>query len=186
MLSATVRDPANASCRHCGDPVPVDGVESDSGLFCCVGCQAVFELLRREGLDHYYRCAEAPGRSPRHAASQAPDRFSSLDDPDVAAAFLEFDDGRIARARLPVPALHCASCVWLLERLWKLHPGVVAAEVDLLHQSLRVTFRPGETTLRAVAERLAMLGYEPTITIEHAAVCLDETSKQLPFRFVDG
>jgi Cu+-exporting ATPase len=179
MLSATVYDSASASCRHCGDPVFVDPVESESGLFCCAGCQAVFELLRHEGLDHYYRCAETPGRSQRDAASRAPDRFSSLDDPDVAAAFLEFDDGRIARARLPVPALHCASCVWLLERLWKLHPGVVAAEVDLLHQSLRVTFRPGETTLRAVAERLAMLGYEPTITIEHAVAAVPAARRRL-------
>jgi Cu+-exporting ATPase len=179
MLSATVHDPANALCRHCGDPVLADRVETHSGLFCCVGCQAVFELLRQEGLDHYYLCAEAPGRSQRDAASQAPDRFASLDDPDVAAAFLEFDDGRIARARLPVPALHCASCVWLLERLWRLHPGVVAAEVDLLRQSLRVTFRPDETTLRAVAERLAMLGYEPTITIEHAAAAVPAARRRL-------
>lgn len=179
MLSTTVQDPAGATCRHCGDPLLVDRVECESGRFCCAGCRAVFDLLRQEGLDHYYRCAEAPGRSQRDAASQAADRFSSLDDPDVAAAFLEFDDGQVARARLPVPALHCASCVWLLERLWKLHPGVVAAEVDLLHQSLRVTFRPGETTLRQVAERLAMLGYEPTIAIEHAAAAVPAARRRL-------
>ena len=180
MLSATVRDPARTTtCRHCGDPVPVERVDSGSGPFCCAGCLAVFELIRREGLDHYYRCAETPGRSQREAATRAPDRFSSLDDPAVAAAFLEFDDGEIVRACLPVPALHCASCVWLLERLWKLHHGVLASEVDLLRQSIRVTFRPGVTSLRAIAERLATLGYEPTVTIEHAVAAVPAARRRL-------
>ena len=139
----------------------------------------MFELIRREGLDHYYRCTEAPGRPQHESESRAADRFSSLDDPEVAAAFLEFADAQVARARLPVPALHCPSCVWLLERLWKLHAGVLASEVDLLHQTVRVTFRPGVTSLRAIAERLAMLGYEPTITVEHAAATVPAARRRL-------
>jgi Cu+-exporting ATPase len=179
MSSSDLQEPASALCRHCGDPVLVDRVESEAGLFCCAGCRAVFELLREEGLEHYYRCDDAPGRSQREAATRAPDRFASLDDPVVAAAFLEFEDGRVARACLPVPTLHCASCVWLLERLWKLHAGVVASEVDLLHQSVRVTFLPGVTGLRAIAERLAMLGYEPTVTVEHAAAAIPAPRRRL-------
>ena len=67
---------------------------------------------------------------------------------------------------LSIPTIHCASCVWLLEQLWRFEPGVVRAEVDLLRRAVHVEFRSDETTLRRVAETIASLGYEPAITIE--------------------
>ncbi len=159
---------ATPLCRHCGDPCDRPVHDGDD-VFCCTGCRSVHTLLMQEGLDRYYACELPPGVSQRDAPLREPDRFAALDDPAAAAALLEFDDGRIARARIPVPALHCASCVWLLERLWKLQPGVVSSEVDLLRGIVRVTFRPRETTLRAIAERMAALGYEPNLASERPA-----------------
>ena len=170
---------AETPCRHCGEPAGATRLDTPDGVFCCGGCQAVFDLIRREGLEHYYVCADAPGRPQKALMSRAPDRFAALDDPAIAAAFLEFNDGRLARARLPVPALHCASCVWLLERLWKLLPGVLVSEVDLLHQSVGVTFRPEQTSLRAIAERMAELGYEPTVAVETPGAAAPRARRRL-------
>jgi Cu+-exporting ATPase len=167
------------SCRHCGELADATRLDTPDGVFCCAGCRAVFDLIRREGLEHYYVCADAPGRPQHGLMGRSQDRFAALDDPDIAAAFLEFDDGRLARARLPVPALHCASCVWLLERLWKLLPGVLVSEVDLLHQSVCVTFRPEQTSLRAIAERLGELGYEPTISVETPGLAVPRARRRL-------
>ena len=30
----------------------------------------------------------------------------------------------MSRATFSAPSIHCGSCVWLLERLWKLDPGI--------------------------------------------------------------
>lgn len=156
-------------CRHCGEPCEARPIVEEENAFCCRGCQSVYALLQREGLDHFYACEIPPGVSQRDVEHRAADRFAALDDPRARAAFVEFDDGRVARARLPVPALHCASCVWLLERLWRIDPGVLSCEVDLLRQTVRVTYRPHLVTLRALAERLAALGYEPVIAVEQPA-----------------
>ena len=162
-------EPASALvCRHCGDACDDRPIVGDAGVFCCLGCQSVFALLAHEGLEQFYACADRPGLSQRGVELRAPDRFASLDDAAVAAPFLEFDDGRLARARLTVPGLHCVSCVWLLERLWRLDPGVQASEVDLLGQTVRVTYRSERTSLRAIAELMAALGYEPLLAAEHA------------------
>ena len=155
-------------CDHCGEQCGDRPVTTGAGSFCCAGCESVFTLLHREGLGRFYRCDVAPGVSQRGVQDRAPDRFAPLDDPLLAAAFVEFRDGDLARARFAVPALHCASCVWLIERLWRIAPGVVASEVDLLRQTVRVTYRPGEITLRAIAERLGAIGYEPVVTPEQA------------------
>lgn len=166
-------------CRHCGDPCDDTAIRSGGEAFCCPGCASVYEILTREGLDGFYACEMAPGVSQRDQASRAPDRFDALDDPAMAAAFIEFDDGRVARARLSIPSLHCASCVWLVERLWRIHAGVVGAEVDLLRRTARVTYRPDETSLRAIAERLASLGHEPVIALEQAAEAATAARRRL-------
>ncbi len=166
-------------CRHCGDACDDGRVVGDQGVFCCVGCQSVYTLLTHEGLDRFYAYDIAPGVSQRGAEDFAPDRFAALDDRSVANAFVEFDDGQVARARLAVPSLHCASCVWLLERLWRIEPGVLASEVDLLRQTVRVTYRPKETTLRAIAERMAALGYEPVTAVEQPPTGASSSRRRL-------
>jgi Cu+-exporting ATPase len=169
MVSASERRSlAATSCRHCGDPCDALAIGTADGTFCCGGCEAVHRLLQSHDLGAFYSCAPAPGVSQRYKADLDDARFAVLDEPAVAARFLEFDDGRIARVTFAIPALHCASCVWLLEQLWRLEPGVTRTEVDLGRRSVRVEFSPTTTTVRRIAERLAALGYEPVLSIEPA------------------
>jgi Cu+-exporting ATPase len=139
---------------------------SATGPFCCRGCESVFTILTSLGLDAFYTLDESPGVSQKHQAAQDSARFAVLDDPAIASRLITFDNGRFTRVTLSIPAIHCASCVWLLEQLWRFEPGVVRAEVDLLRRAVHVEFRPGETTLRRIAEAVAALGYEPAITAE--------------------
>ncbi|HET7697594.1 MAG TPA: heavy metal translocating P-type ATPase metal-binding domain-containing protein [Vicinamibacterales bacterium] len=155
----------NSSCAHCGEPCEGGAVATDDGTFCCSGCASVFTILKAHRLEGYYACETPPGVSQRRSSAGARDRFAALDDPAVAAALLEFDDGRTARATFDVPAIHCASCVWLLEQLWRLQPSV-RAEVDLLRRAVHVSFSPGATSLRRIADTMASLGYEPVVTPE--------------------
>ena len=160
------------TCRHCGDPCAGGGVRSSHGRFCCDGCATVFALLADRGLDDYYACDVAPGVSQRTAGPREADRFAALDDPAVAERVLGgappdgTGPGALACAVFDVPSLHCASCVWLLERLWQVDDGIVRAEADLLRRTVQVWFRRDHLSLRAVAERLASIGYEPEIAGE--------------------
>ena len=147
----------------------MDAVRTNDGAFCCRGCEAVFTLLRASGLDEFYACEVVPGSSQKRSAGLDKDRFAVLDDPAVAARLITFNDGQIARAAFAVPAIHCASCVWLLEQLWRFDDGVTRSEVDLLRRAVRVEYRPEATTLRRVAERIASLGYEPLVSPEESA-----------------
>jgi Cu+-exporting ATPase len=153
-------------CLHCGDFCGAGAIPSRLGAFCCSGCEAVFAILQRTGLDDFYAGDDAPGISQKHAARLDPLRFAALDDPAVADRFISYHDGRIAHAAFSIPAIHCASCVWVLEQLWRFDAGVSRSEVDLFRRTLRVEYRPNDTSLRRVAEQLAVLGYEPTVSPE--------------------
>ncbi len=137
-------------------------MRTEVGVFCCSGCEAVFSLLQREGLDAFYACDVPPGVSQRQPAAS----FAGLDDPAIARCFLDVDDGRIARAVFSVPGMHCASCLWLIERLWKIEAGIVRADADVLRRVVRVTFKPDQTSIRRVAETLASIGYPPALDNE--------------------
>ena len=97
-------------CRHCGDPCDSDAIVSVDGRFCCRGCESVYSILKAHQLEGFYTCDLKPGLSQKDAEPLDASRFAALDDPQVAAAFVQFDDGRMARGVLPIPAIHCARC----------------------------------------------------------------------------
>jgi Cu+-exporting ATPase len=156
------------ACVHCGDPCGNGRVTTEAGAFCCTGCATVYALLRARGLEAFYTC-EAPataGVSQREASHRDPSRFTVLDDPAVRARFVRQDDGHQAQVLFQVPSLHCASCVWLLERLGRVDDRIGRTEVDLLRRAVTVTFDSSRIRLSEVAAALAGVGYEPLLTGE--------------------
>jgi Cu+-exporting ATPase len=123
----------------------------------------VFDVIRRHGLQGFYACDVTPGVSQRSRSGRDTVSLAALDDPATAAKFLEQRAGDESRAVFLVPALHCASCLWLIERLWKLDPAIQRAEVDLVHRTVRVTYRHDRISVRRVAECLAAVGYPPSL-----------------------
>lgn len=93
------------------------------------------------------------------------DRWAFLDEPSVTEKLLEFRDGRSARVRFHLPAIHCVACIWLLENLFRLNPAIGRTRVDFARREVSLTYDPGRTTLAGVAELLAGLGYEPELTL---------------------
>jgi Cu+-exporting ATPase len=156
---------APATCRHCGADCGAEPVRAGDDTFCCHGCASVFALLADRGLAGYYSCDITPGVSQRSDEPRRHDRFAALDDEAVAASVRLFDDGTIAGAVFAVPGLHCAACVWLLERLWRVDEGILRAEADIVRRTVQVWYRPERLSLRDVAERLASIGYEPAIDV---------------------
>jgi Cu+-exporting ATPase len=156
---------ADGCCRHCGEPCALTAVDTTFGRFCCRGCASVFALIAEHGLGRFYVCDVVPGRSQRDADQRHPDRFAALDDPAIAARFAA-PAGDVRVATLAVPAMHCASCLWLLEQLWRLDAGIRRSEANLHARTVTVAFDPAAITLRGIAELLAALGYEPVLDPE--------------------
>jgi Cu+-exporting ATPase len=155
-------------CRHCGEPCRGPGSASAIGPFCCGGCAAVYAFVNLHGLGAFYACDLPPGPTQRPKARPV-DGFAALDEPAVAARVLRVETPALACAVFAVPGLHCASCVWLIERLWSIDARIVRTEVDLLRRSVQAWFRPDLITLRQVAELLAAVGYAPEIPHEAPA-----------------
>ncbi|GAB3313081.1 heavy metal translocating P-type ATPase metal-binding domain-containing protein [Hymenobacter humi] len=131
--------------------------------FCCAGCRTVYELLDANNLCTYYRLDAQPGLKVKEI--ELPGRFDYLDSETVQAQLLAFRSPERARLTLQVPQMHCTSCIWLLENLPRLNPGIVEARVQFLRKEITITYLTAETSLKDVVQLLASVGYEPQITL---------------------
>jgi P-type Cu+ transporter len=150
------------TCVHCGEDCGKHPVNWDEKPFCCHGCSTVFQILQEKNLQHYYQIEKMPGI--RVETTGHDNRYAYLDLDEIKQKLLEFSDGGISKVTLFIPAIHCASCIWLLENMNALHPGILYSTVDFPRKEVIITFRDQEVTLRQVVELLASIHYIPEIT----------------------
>lgn len=150
-------------CYHCGEPCPDHSFKHERKIFCCQGCMIVHDLLNENGLDQFYDLSRHPGvKMPAPGRSG---RWDYLDDPVVRGKLLDFDDGKLCRLRLHLPAIHCVACVWLLENLFRLNPGIGATKVNFPRREISLSFYSEKIALSGVVGLLASIGYEPRLTL---------------------
>lgn len=149
-------------CYHCGDDLPKAPYQLDNKQFCCLGCQGVYQILSSHDLGNYYAYNDVPGQTQK----QAPSHFEYLDEAGIAANLVDYTDEKVTVITLYIPAIHCSSCIWLLENLHKIKPSVLQSRIDFLKKQVVVSFKNQELSLRQLVETLAMIGYEPLISLQ--------------------
>ncbi|MEI9921348.1 MAG: heavy metal translocating P-type ATPase metal-binding domain-containing protein [Bacteroidota bacterium] len=151
-------------CYHCGQACSDDTFRVDDKMFCCYGCKVVYGIINDSNLCEYYDIESHPGLN---AKNYRKGEFDYLDEEKLRKKLLEFDSDDFARTRLNVPAIHCSSCIWLLENLQKADKGVYKSEVNFNRKQVTIDFNPAKTSLSALAELLDALGYPPRVTIDN-------------------
>ena len=165
-----VRDPLAAcllqrpsSCAHCGLPVPQGLFDAGKEQnFCCAGCEAVFSLLKGAGLGEYYSFREKIGEKGQPISEEG--RAASLAEFDTATFRQLYCDtlpsGQM-QTELLVEGVHCAACVWLVEKLPRLEPAVFQARLDMARSTVTLVWDDTRAPLSRVAKTLASMGYRP-------------------------
>lgn len=150
--------PPGVECTHCGLPVPV-GLRQEGELrqFCCGGCRAAWELIQSSGLQRYYALPERRDTPVRPSGRD----FREFDHPGFRALYVTRNPAGLAATELYLEGVHCASCVWLVERVPLAIPGVASAELDVTRSLVRLWWDDGATTLSTIARYLDVLGYRP-------------------------
>jgi Cu+-exporting ATPase len=155
---------SEAACFHCGLPCAADTVVEGNKHFCCRGCLTVHGLLSANGLGHFYDLSRHPGV--RREGAETANHWSFLDTPAVRERLVDFTDGQVSRVTFQVPAMHCIACVWLLENLFRLHPGIGQSHANFVRREVSITFADSQVRLSEVAALLASLGYPPQLTLQ--------------------
>ena len=147
-----------ACCAHCAGPVSAGLVEPGAERqYCCGGCRTAFAILHDHGLDGFYALPDRV-TTPVAATGRS---FDEFDHPAFHELYVRGAPGGLARVELYLEGVHCGSCVWLVERVPLLLPGVARAELEVRRSLARIEWDPATVALSAVARQLDRLGYRP-------------------------
>ena len=152
-------------CYHCGISCNTS-IAIDDKVFCCEGCKLVYELLDDNGLCDYYKLQSHPGLTQIKALRN--DKYAYLDNEEIAKRLYKFTDGKNVITTLYIPGIHCASCMWLLEHMYKLNEGITESRLNFSTKELTVHFNKEKISIRQIVELMATIGYEPYISLEDA------------------
>lgn len=148
-------------CYHCGEAISVIDLTIADKHFCCAGCKGVYQILSANNMCAYYAYNETPGK--RHEANT---HFEYLDEPNIVKQLINYQDDKNCIVTFYIPAIHCSSCIWLLEHLYKINPAIYSSRIDFLKREVTLNFKYQEVTLRKVVEILVQIGYEPAINLQ--------------------
>lgn len=152
---------AHAGCFHCGLPIAADAeyhskLEGKQRDFCCFACQSVCEAIYAAGLQGYYQ------RTPQGvllAPPPTPPQDIEMYDLDEVQQDFVNRQGDIRDTHLLVEGIHCAACVWLIERSLMRTPGVLTANVNLAGKRLHLRWDDQRVKLSTLIHELAKIGY---------------------------
>jgi Cu+-exporting ATPase len=123
----------------------------------------VHDLLAESGLGQFYDLSRHPGVRVRRSAKRQ--QWAYLNDPALQQRLLDFTDGKVSRVTFQIPAIHCVACVWLLENLFRLQPGIGRSQVNFPRREVTITFATEKLPLSDLVALLASIGYEPVLTL---------------------
>jgi Cu+-exporting ATPase len=148
-------------CFHCGASIGQEPIVESDKAFCCQGCHTVHALLSAHHLGAYYQVQPHPGHRPETSEG----KYAWLADPVQAAKLLDYQDAKLAKLTWKLPTMHCVACIWLLEQLYKLQPGILRSEVDFQRREVTLSYDPSIIGLEKIADLLDALGYPPALTL---------------------
>lgn len=157
---------ADARCAHCGLEATAGDARSVEGVtYCCAGCETAASIIRQSGLGGFYALPE------RRATRVAPSgrSYAEFDHEAFHAAHVTSLPDGLAEVQFYLEGVHCASCVWLVERVPMIVPGTVRAELDVTRAVARLAWDPRTVSLSALAQALDRLGYPPHAFRGHRA-----------------
>ncbi|UKT64711.1 heavy metal translocating P-type ATPase [Pedobacter mucosus] len=150
-----------AVCYHCGEDLPKVKYQIDDKEFCCAGCLGVFKILSDNNLCNYYVYNNNPGQQLKSES-----HLEYLDEPKIITQLLDYRHESSSIITFYIPAIHCSSCIWLLEHLYKIDPAIFSSRIDFLKRQVTINFNHEGISLRKLVETLNHIGYEPLISLQ--------------------
>lgn len=163
-------------CFHCGQKIDKEQILFDEKIFCCNGCQSVYEILNVHNLDNFYNINKRSGIRPSNENNS---QFDYLDTPEIFAKVADFSEGGTTLVTFKIPVIHCSSCIWLLESLHTINKNIKYSQVNFTRKTVQISFKEEDLKLSELAKFLTNLGYKPVINLETAEKKIDKLDKTL-------
>jgi len=188
----TGSDATQARCFHCGLDVPAQSnwsvtIDHVPRAMCCPGCMAVANSIVECGFADYYRTRIGYSIT-ADQETILPPQLALYDTQDSPEPGSTEHGAATASGVYSIEGMHCAACVWLIERRLARLPGVRGVELNVANARLSVSRDPALCKASDVLKAVREIGYiaypfDPTRHVEGLEVARKTLFRRL---FVAG
>ena len=165
----------NENCFHCGDDIIGKGYFIEEKKFCCNGCKTVYQLLHDNNMDSFYTLDKKPGVKPSNSNNN---KYDFLEVESIQSKFIDYKDENTIKITLFLPAIHCSSCIYLLENASKIEPAISTCQVNFTKREAVICYDSTKIKLSELALFLDKIGYPPNFGNRN------ETEKKMDKQFM--
>ncbi len=167
-------------CAHCKLPISSKPLSLETLhekplqtplYFCCSGCKQVFLLLHSLELESFYTKLVDRTLEPITPIKEHDSNYYN------SAYFLKNFTTPLKNGYLEISLLleniHCAACVWLIERVLLKQEGIKKVQINYTAQRATLAFDPQKINIATILNTIASIGYraqiyDPRIQDSHA------------------
>ena len=142
------------TCSHCGLDVPSGLLREDrEEQFCCSGCLAAYSFIHQSGMEYYYSLRDKQFSEPSPSKPDDPNdvSFEHFDDDSFWEKYVR-SEASLCRTSLYLEGVHCAACVWLVEQLPQIVPGVHTSTLEFSRARASISWDPTKAKLSSYVE----------------------------------
>jgi len=147
-------------CDHCGNRFQP---RFETEKFCCSGCRVVHDLIQSGGFGSFYDLLGRRVLQPAANAEPAGDQIDELNEAIAGAETQRPAPDSPARITLRIGNLSCTACIWLIDHLFRQHPGALKMSSDTARSTLTLWWNPGEFAVLDFVRDLHRYGYPASL-----------------------
>lgn len=135
-------------CAHCSLEYQENQLIKVKNLyFCCNGCKSVYEIIKANNLDEFYKNANNLSKV-------------EISNVDKSVVFKEKISTNITRISFNIPNIHCSACVWLIEKFLLKNEAIVSININYFSKRAQIEFVDDKTNIQEIINQITKLGYK--------------------------
>ncbi|ULO03466.1 heavy metal translocating P-type ATPase [Campylobacter sp. RM12651] len=136
-------------CSHCKIDFDKNSmIFQGNNAFCCNGCKNVFNLINENNLEDFYKNASN--------LSKINEQISYDEN-----SFCIEKENNYEKILILIDNLHCAACVWLIEKMLLKNEGVLEININYQTKRASIEYNPNKTKAKDILNIIISLGYIP-------------------------
>lgn len=148
-------------CYHCDSLIPEGNplyaqFGNQEHQVCSKSCQSTALWIAQQGLSDYYLLRQGPSARP-----PSPQNTQHWDKDNLKRHVIRTTKEGLSEVSILVDGVHCAGCVWLIERLLMQRKGVKKIQINPVTRRAHLQFDHAQVSLSTLLNTIAKAGYQP-------------------------
>ncbi len=147
----------NIKCDHCHLIFNKKIMIKEENLnFCCKGCQGVYHLLKKDGLDSFY---DKLGNKSIFPPVENDGDIEKFDTKSFEEIFVRKTSNGFKEVDLIIEGIHCAACIWLNEKVLYNLDGIISVNINFTNNKAKIIWDDKKLKLSKIILKIRSIGY---------------------------